>query len=133
MIKYLKFFIPALTVVLAMYICTIDSYYSTLFFISFTLFVILGDLFLSKDVTLKKYTYPSVLKLSLYICLPILFIFISIVVFAFSNYSYQWFVDIFNTYLFIDLLQFKSSITLIDKISLIALTGAVFFLGIGVT
>jgi len=128
MVKYLKFFIPSLTVVLAMYICTIGSYYSTLFFISFTFCVILGDILLSKDVTLKKYTYPGVLKLSLYICLPILFIFISIVVFAFSNYSYHWFVDIFSTYLFIDLLQFKSSLTLLDKSSLIVLTG--FFIAI---
>lgn len=128
MIKYFKFFIPSLTVVLAMYICTIGSYYSMLFFISFTLFIILGDIFLTEDVALKKYTYPGVLKISLYICLPILFIFISIVVFAFSNYSSPWFLDIFNNYLFINLLQFKSSITLIDKISLIVLTG--FFIAI---
>ncbi len=103
MIKYFKFFIPALTVVLAMYICTIGSYYSMLFFISFTLFIILGDIFLTEDVALKKYTYPGVLKISLYICLPILFIFISVVVFVFSNYSSPWFLDIFNNYLFINL------------------------------
>ena len=39
MVKYFKFFIPALTVVLAMYICTIGSYYSILFFTSFTVYV----------------------------------------------------------------------------------------------
>ena len=99
MVKYFKFFIPALTVVLAMYICTIGSYYSTLFFVSFTLFVILGDIFLSKDVTLKKYTYPGVLKLSLYICLPILFIFISIFVGNIGNSQYSFTISITELFL----------------------------------
>ena len=66
--------------------------------------------------------YPLLLDLSMYINLPLLFILVFSVVFIFSNNSPSWLINIFNTYLYIDPLQIKNSITVVDKVFLIIST-----------
>ena len=103
--------------ILGIYICSIGSYYPTYFFIGFSLIIILGDIFLGKDVTIEEYNYPILINLPIYINLPLLLILISMVIFIFGDYSSSWLIGIFNTYLHIDLVHIKNSVTMIDKIS----------------
>ena len=74
MIKYLKYFTPTFFLILSIYMCSIGSYYPTIFFVGFSLLVILGDIMFSKDENIEKFTYPGILNFSLYLNLPFLFI-----------------------------------------------------------
>ena len=104
------------------------SHAPTVFFISFSFLIIMGDIFLEKDVTREKYSYPILINLPIYINLFLLMILVTMVTYIFGNQSSLWLVDIFNSYLFIDLVHAKHSITLLDKISFISLTS--LFIGI---
>ncbi len=122
MIKYLKYYLSTLLLLLTIYICAIGSHSPTAFFIGISFFIIMGDMYLGKDVTKEKYSYPFIINLPIYINLFLLMILVTIVVYIFGNQSSFWLVDIFNSYLFIDLVHIKDSITLLDKISFISLT-----------
>ena len=126
--KYLKHFLPSIFIVIALYTFTFGSYYPTIFLIGFSVFIILGDLFLKKQTTVQKFSHPIILNLSTYINLPLLFILIFLVVFIFSNDSPIPFINFYDKFLFIDLLNIKNSATLLDKISIIILT--TLFIGI---
>jgi len=121
MLKYLKYFLSTLFLVLAIYICPGGSYYPTYFFIGFSLTIILGDMFLGEDLSLQKYSYPQLINFPIYLNLFLLLILILMVVFVLGNSNSTWFVDGFNNYLNINLVEMKNSITLIDKISLVAI------------
>ena len=88
----------------------------------------MGDLYLGKDVKREKYSYPFLLNLPIYTNLFFLMILVTMVVYIFGNQSSLWLVDIFHSYLFIDLIHIKNSITVLDKISFIFLTS--LFIGI---
>ena len=122
MIKYLKYFTPTFFLILSIYMCSIGSYYPTIFFVSFSLLVILGDIILGKDENVEKFSYPGILNFSLYLNLPFLFILVFLVIFIFSNHNPSWLINIFNTYLYIDLVNIRESATFLDKISFIAIT-----------
>ena len=126
--KYLKHFLPSLFIVLALFTFSLGSHYPTIFLVGFSVFIILGDILFKKQTTVQKFSYPSILNLSIYINLPLLFILIFFVVFVFSNYSPTWFVNFYDKFLFIDLLNIKNSATLLDKISIIIST--TLFIGI---
>ena len=126
--KYLKHFLPSLFIVLALFTFSLGSHYPTIFLVGFSVFIILGDILFKKQTTVQKFSYPSILNLSIYINLPLLFILIFFVVFVFSNYSPAWFVNFYDKFLFIDLLNIKNSATLLDKISIIIST--TLFIGI---
>tara|TARA_Y100001970_G_C14232787_1_gene859738 strand:+ start:2191 stop:3357 length:1167 start_codon:yes stop_codon:yes gene_type:complete len=128
MIKYLKYFISTIFLILAIYICPIGSHYPTYFFIGFSLTIILGDILLKKDIEIGNYNYPLLINLPIYINLPLLIILISMVVYILSNYNSILISEVFNKYLQIDLVHIKNSVTLIDKISLIGITS--LFIGI---
>ena len=103
-----------------MFMCTQGAYYPTYLFIGFSALIILGDLFLGNDMSTNKYRYPILINLPIYINFPLLILFISIVVFLLGNHIPSWFINISNNYLHVDMLLIKESITLLDKISLIA-------------
>ena len=86
----------------------------TVFFISISFLIIMGDIYLGKDVTIEKYSYPYLINFPIYINLLLLMILVTMVVYIFGNQSSLWLVDIFNSYLFIDLIHIKNSITLLD-------------------
>ncbi len=122
MMKYIKYFTSTLLLILTLYICSLGSYFTTYFFIGFSLFIILGDMFLGEDLVKQKYSYPFFINLPIYLNFPLLLILITVVIFIFGINSPVWYVSFFSTYLNIDLIHLKSSYTLSDKISLIALT-----------
>ena len=126
--KYLKYYISPLTIIVAIYTCSIGAYYSTLFFIGFSLFIILGDMILKKDASEETYSYVFLLDVPMYINLPLLMLLVLFTVFALSSDPSDLFQSIFMNYLNIDLFNMRQSMNVADSISLVALTG--LFIGI---
>ena len=126
--KYLKYYISPFTIITAIYTCSIGAYYSTLFFIGFSLFIILGDIILKKDASEETYSYVFLLDVPMYINLPLLMLLVLFTVFALSSDPSDLFQSIFMNYLNIDLFNMRQSMNVADSISLVALTG--LFIGI---
>ena len=126
--KYLKYYISPFTIITAIYTCSIGAYYSTLFFIGFSLFIILGDIILKKDASEETYSYVFLLDVPMYINLPLLMLLVLFTVFALSSDPSDLFHSIFMNYLNIDLFNMRQSMNIADSISLVALTG--LFIGI---
>ena len=126
--KYLKYYISPLTIITAIYTCSIGAYYSTLFFIGFSLFIILGDMILKKDASEETYSYVFLLDVPMYINLPLLMLLVLFTVFALSSDPSDIFQSIFMNYFNIDLFNMRQSMNVADSISLVALTG--LFIGI---
>ena len=126
--KYLKYYISPITIILAIYTCSAGAYHSTLFFIGFSLFIILGDIFVREDANEDQYSHIYLLDLPMYINFPLLMILVAITVFVLSNDPSIAFAEILKNYLNIDLVNMRQSITLSDSIFLTALTG--LFIGI---
>ena len=126
--KYLKYYISPITIILAIYTCSAGAYHSTLFFIGFSLFIILGDIFVREDANEDQYSHVYLLDLPMYINFPLLMILVAITVFVLSNDPSIAFADILKNYLNIDLVNMRQSMTLSDSIFLTALTG--LFIGI---
>ena len=101
-INYLKYFISPLTMLIAVYMISLGGYYPMIFLLSYSLFMILGDSLMGKDVSLHSYSYPRVLNFALYLNLPLLLIFIFMAVALLSPTISPFIVSIFKTYLFID-------------------------------
>jgi hypothetical protein len=125
-LKYLKYYIPGLTGILFIVISLMGENYPTYFLIGFSLFIIVGDIIFPRDKEIKLFSYPSLLNSSIYINLPILFILVLLVVSIFSNNLSQWYIEVLDSYFYIDFMQIKNSFNRIDKISLIIQT-ALFF------
>ena len=126
--KYLKYYISPITIILAIYTCSSGAYHSTLFFIGFSLFIILGDIFVREDANEDQYSHVYLLDLPMYINFPLLMILVTITVFVLSNDPSIDFADILKNYLNIDPVNMRQSMTLSDSIFLTALTG--LFIGI---
>ena len=126
--KYLKYYISPITIILAIYTCSSGAYHSTLFFIGFSLFIILGDIFVREDANEDQYSHVYLLDFPMYINFPLLMILVAITVFVLSNDPSIAFADILKNYLNIDLVNMRQSMTLSDSIFLTALTG--LFIGI---
>jgi len=126
--KYLKYYISPITIIAAIYTCSLGAYYSTFFFIGFSLFIILGDMIIKEDSNEDTYSRVYLLDLPMYINLPLLLLLILITVFALSGDPSDQFALIFMDYLNIDLMYMRRSMNVSDSISLVALTG--LFIGI---
>ena len=127
MIKYFKYYIPSIFLFSAIYVSTLGIYYPTIFLICFSLTVIIGDIILPRQKD-QNFSFPFILNLSIYINLPLLFILVFLIIAVFSSYTPNWFLNIYKNYFFIDILSFKDSITLFDKVCLIGTTS--LFMGI---
>ena len=85
MLKYLKHFIPSLTAIIYLISISNGQYSPTIFFICFSLILIVGDYIIPPDKKIQTFSYPSVLNLSLYINLPILLFLVLIVTSFLTN------------------------------------------------
>ena len=128
MLKYIKYYIPAITGILAILFFLQGQNYPTFFFISWSLFLIIGDYVLPRDKDIQQFSYPWILNFSIYVNLPILFGLIFLIVSIFSNDNPMWYIDGLNSQFNIDFTQIKESFTLIDKVALIFQTA--LFVGI---
>jgi len=127
-LKYLKYYIPAITGILGILFFSMGQNYPTFFFISWSIFMIIGDYVLPRDKEIQQFSHPSILNFSIYINLPILFCLIFLVISIFSSNLPSWYVDGLNSQFNIDFIQIKESFTIIDKIALISQTA--LFVGI---
>ena len=122
MLKYLKHFIPSFTGIIYLITISMGEYYPTFFLIGFSLLLIIGDVILPRDTKIQKFSFPSILNLSIYINLPILLILVLIVTSFLSNNVSQWYINNLNTFIYVDFIQAKNSLNTIDKFSLIIQT-----------
>ena len=121
--KYLKYYISTLTLVVAIYVCTLGTNFPTIFFIGFSMFIILGDILLSHDDHERTYKNKFLLNLPMYINLPLLLLLLFIVVFILGENSSNAFSTFLLTHLNIDIVYSRESINTLDSISLVALSG----------
>jgi len=119
MLKYLKHFIPSLTAIIYLICISNGKYSPTIFFICFSLLLIIGDYIIPPDKKIQKFSYPNVLNLSLYINLPILLILAILVTSFLSNNVSNWYINFISPFIYNDFHQIKDSFNLIDKIALI--------------
>ena len=126
--KYLKYYISTITLFSAMYFCTRGSYYPTIYFIGFSLFIILGDIFIAEDDKEREYNNLFLLNLPIYINLPILISYLMMVAFILGDSSPNFFSNFLLTYFNLDLLYAREAMTMMDSIFLVALSG--LFIGI---
>ena len=121
--KYLKYYISTVTLVVAIYVCTLGTNFPTIFFIGFSMFIILGDILLSHDDHERTYKNTFLLNLPMYINLPLLLLLLFIVVFILGENSSNAFSSFLLTHLNIDIVYSRESINTLDSISLVALSG----------
>jgi alkane 1-monooxygenase len=122
MLKYLKYFIPSFTGIIYLITISMGEHYPTWFLIGFSLILIIGDRILPRDTEIQKFSYPSILNLSIYINLPILLIMVLIVSSFLSHNVSQWYINTLNTSIYTDFIQLKNSFNTIDKFSLVIQT-----------
>ena len=119
MLKYLKYFIPALTGIFSIIFVLMGQNYPTYFFIAWSLFLFIGDYVLPRDKEIQQFSYPAILNFSIYINLPILFCLIFLVVSVFGNNSPNWYIEGLYSMFNVDFIQIVDSFTLTDKVSII--------------
>ena len=119
MLKYLKHYIPAFTGVLFIVFVLLGENFPTFFAIAWSLFLIVGDYVLPRDREIQKFSYPTILNVSIYINLPILFCLIFLVVSVFGNNSPDWYVDGLYALFNVDFLAVVNSFTVADKFSIL--------------
>ena len=93
MLKYCKYFIPAVTGILFIIFILMGQNYPTYFFIAWSLFLFIGDYVLPRDKEIEQFSFPTILNFSIYINLPILFCLIFLVVSVFGNNSPNWYIE----------------------------------------
>ena len=126
--KYLKYYISTFTLIVAICTCFLGENYPTIFFIGFSLFIIIGDIIVKKDDVEQEYSKPYLLDIPMYLNFFLLSIIVFSSVFVLSDAAPGAFVSGISNYFNTELLEARASINYIDSISLVALTG--LFIGI---
>ena len=126
--KYIKYYISTLTLIAAIGTCFLGEYYPSIFFVGFSLFIIIGDLIIKEDSQEQDYGFKFLLNLPMYLNFPLLVFIVMISVSVLSDASPAYFTDGIKAYLNIDLQNVRGSLNIFDCILLIALMG--LFIGI---
>ena len=126
--KYLKYYISTITLIVAIYVCTLGTHFPTAFFIGFSIFIILGDILVTQDDQELQYRQAFFLNLPIYINLPLLLVFLLTVVFMLGEKPFNIFSNFFLVNFRLDLAYARESISTMDSIFLVALSG--LFIGI---
>ena len=92
MIKYLKFSLAPLTLLISIYFAFLGNEYIWYFFLVFTALIMLGDILFGSDLTTEEYKYPFFLNLMLYLTLPLLIVLIGISIYVIDNQTIVSFV-----------------------------------------
>ena len=123
--KYLKYYISPFTILVALFVMIQGKYFPTFFLLGFSLFIILGDYFVKEGGFEKKYSYPFLLNLPMYINLPLLTAFIFFAIFSISPNSQFMSSSIINLDIYIELDRIRQSYALIDMFSIVFLSGLI--------
>ena len=93
MLKYLKFSIGPLMLLTSIYIAYLgEGNYIWYFFLTFTTFIMLGDILLGSDITTEDYKYPFFLNLMLYLTLPLLIVLFAVSIYVIDGQSVVSFI-----------------------------------------
>ena len=126
--QYLKYYISPLTLVLALYTCTLGPLYPTAFFIGISLFIILGDIMIKEDSMEASNQNQFILNLPMYINLPLILLLVFMTVFVISNNPSLELAQQLKNITGVDLMAINRSMHPLDTISLVALTS--LFIGV---
>ena len=126
--QYLKYYISPLTLVLALYTCTLGPLYPTAFFIGISLFIILGDIMIKEDSMEASHQNQFILNLPMYINLPLILLLVFMTVFIISSNPSVELAQRLKTIIGVDLMALNRSVHPLDTISLVALTS--LFIGV---
>ena len=108
LLKYIKYYSPAIVAVLLFVTYLQGAYFPTIFLLFFSLSIIIGDIFF-KDSNVENFSYPFFLNLAMYINLPILLIVIIFISSIFSSNLQDWYVIGFKNMFNIDFHNLKLS------------------------
>jgi alkane 1-monooxygenase len=122
MTKYIKHYFSIFLAFLFMAATLNGTYFPTIFFISFSTIIIVGDSIIKRDKNLQLFKYPFFLDLSIYLALPTVFILTFFIVSLFSNNLPLWYISGFQNIFNIDFIQLQQSFNSVDKISIIITT-----------
>ncbi len=124
--KYLKYYISTVTLIVGFLLCLTGSNGPTLLFAGFSLLIIFGDILINEENSKLEYSNTIYLNLPMYINLPLLIIFVFMAISLLSQ-SLNVFI-LFPILSEVDFNQIKSSLHIIDKISLVAISS--LFIGV---
>mgnify|MGYP001257380393 CR=1 FL=1 len=124
--KYLRYYISTLTLLVGFYLCLAVKSGPTILFLGFSLLIILGDILISEEDSEFQYSHPFFLNLPMYINLPLLVLFLLMTITLLSKNTIE--LSKIYEYLNIDFNKVKESFYFIDKISLVAISS--LFIGI---
>ena len=96
--KYLKYYISTLTLLLAIYTCSLGAFFPTAFFILFSSFIILGDMFFREDTKKQVYNNEFFLDLPMYINFPLLLFLVMMTVFFLGDTPSNGLVNFVNQF-----------------------------------
>ena len=82
MVKYLKFSMAPLTIIVSIYVAFLGGNYIWYFFLGFIALIMLGDILFGSDFTVEEYKYPFFLNLVLYLTLPLLVALIAVMIYV---------------------------------------------------
>ena len=119
MLKYIKYYFSIFLTILCIFAILKGTYYPTIFFILYSVIIIFGDSLINPDKKLQSFSFPIFLDLSIYMALPILFIFIFFVISIFSSNLPLWYISGIKHIFDINFIQLQHSFTIFDKISII--------------
>ena len=87
MLKYLRYLGTPILVSTSIYFAAMGKEWIWIFLIGFNIFVIFGDAFFGNDKSIPEYKYPFLLRLLLFINLPLVSILVSIAAYMSGNIS----------------------------------------------
>ena len=124
--KYLRYYISTLTLIMGLFLCLGVQNGPTILFIGFSLLIIVGDILLKEEDSRLNYSFPFFLNLPMYINLPLLILFLLVTITLFSQSALS--DSIILNYLNINLNSVRENLHVIDKISLVAISS--LFIGV---
>ena len=122
MIKHLRYFISPLSLIFAMLAVIKGNYYPIAFIILFDIVTMIGDFLLKEDESIIENPSPLILNTALYINLPLLYLFVSMMIFIFGDYSSMWYITSWE-YIGVNIVEVKSNQTFIDLVGLLFFAG----------
>ena len=125
-IKYLRYYISTLTLIIGLFLCLGVQNGPTILFVGFSLLIIVGDILLKEEDSRFNYSFPFFLNLPMYINLPLLILFLLVTITLFSQSAIC--DSIILNYLNINLNSVRENLHAIDKISLVAISS--LFIGV---
>ena len=74
--KYLRYYISTITLIVGLYLCLEVQNGPTFLFLGFSLLIIVGDFLIKEENSRFNYSFPFFLNLPMYINLPLLLLFL---------------------------------------------------------